>query len=168
MLPACLILAVIAASAARSSSVEIASADGANSDSANNGKTSEVTVNGRLTPPAEEQPSLEPTSALETQAAAVPLENRRLAGLDSAGNILGWFDSRSTASAIPMFSVDGVDPSTQHPPRLVGIYVPGLGLISRDAYEDPAFDSESAAKEKWGSEYEGRRSAVNSPPQPDR
>lgn len=111
----------------------------------------------RVTPPKSEQPQLPSTEELETQAAAVPMASRQLAGLDSDGKVLGWWDGRSSANVRPIFSTDEVDSTLPAGTRLIGIYISGLGVVPRSEYEDPAFDSEEAAREKWGPDYEGRR-----------
>jgi len=98
----------------------------------------------RLTP--ESLPPLASDAQLEEEAIRTPKSQRRLVGLDANGVPLGW--AVETGNVYPVFATDD--------DRLRGIYVSGLGVVSRSTYEQPDFDSEAAAKAKWGAEYELR------------
>lgn len=100
----------------------------------------------QLTPPRDSVPSLPTTEELEATARALPESDRMLAGDGSR-----WTPkSRSAFGGVrPMFSV--TDDS------LVGIYISGLGTVSRDQYEDPLVDLEELAREKWGEDEYNRR-----------
>ncbi|MCB1249408.1 MAG: hypothetical protein KDB36_08370 [Acidimicrobiales bacterium] len=119
----------------------------------------EAGLGRRLTPTRAELPAFPPTAELEDAAAEVPPERRRLFGVDDAGNILGWLTDDPRSNVQPVFAPNG---------SLLGIYISGLGIVERDAYDDPAFDSEAAARIKWGeAEYRERLQAKGDAARPD-
>jgi len=105
-----------------------------------------------LTPGRESLPALAPTAELERAAQSIPPSDRvnlpdgtwLLAQLHPLLHPLG-------TDARPVFTKVGT---------LVGIAVPGIGVLPREIYDDPSTDFEAVARETWGAEEYDRRIAV--------
>ena len=81
----------------------------------------------RLTPLPIDLPKFPPNAQLEAAAAKVPLEERIQVGE-------GKWAKVEPAGAFPVFH--------DETNTLAGIHVSGLGIVTRERYEDPTFDPE--------------------------
>jgi hypothetical protein len=105
-----------------------------------------------LTPGRGSLPALAPTAELERAAREIPSDVRvnlpdgtwLLRRIHPLLHPLG-------SDATPVFTEAGT---------LVGIAVPGIGVLPREVYDDPSTDFEAVAREKWGAEEYDRMIAV--------